>query len=123
MAKRMIVRGNEAEITVELEERPVADEMWERLPMQSKARVRGDDEVHFPILVPEAVEPPDNLGIEEGDVAYWPEGNALCLFCGPASDDSPRAAEDFTKVGRIVEGLDGCAGIRANENLHIEAAE
>ena len=43
MAKRMIVRGNEAEITVELEERPVADEMWERLPMKAKARVRGDD--------------------------------------------------------------------------------
>lgn len=123
MAKRMMVQGEEAEMTVELEERPVADEMWERLPMKSKARLRGDDEIHFPVLVPEAVEPPDNNGIEAGDVAYWPEGNALCIFCGPASDDSPRDAEDFTKVGRVVEGLESCGSVRANEELRIEAAE
>ena len=122
MAKHMIVRGEDAEITVELEERPVADEMWERLPMKSKARLRGDDEVHFPVLVPDAVEPPDNNGIEEGDVAYWPEGNALCIFRGPASDDSPRDAEDFTKVGRVINGLESSANIRANEELRIEAA-
>ena len=123
MAKRMIVRGKKADITVELEERPVADEMWQRLPMKSKARVRGDDEIHFPVLVPDAVEPPDNYGIESGDVAYWPEGNALCIFCGSASDDSPRAAEDFTKVGRVVDGLEGCGSVHANEELRIEAAE
>lgn len=123
MPKRMVVLGNGAEILVELEERPVAEEMWGRLPMKSKARVRGDDEVHFPVLVPDAVEPPDNIGIEVGDVAYWPEGNALCIFCGPASDDSPREAEDFTKVGRVIEGLEGCRSINANEDLRIEAAE
>ena len=123
MPKQMIVRGEEVEITVEMEERPVADEMWERLPMKSKARLRGDDEVHFPVLVPKAVEPPDNNGIEAGDVAYWPEGNSLCIFCAAASDDSPRVAEDFTKIGRVVEGLEGCSGVRANEELRIEAAE
>lgn len=123
MAKRMIVRGDEAEIVVELEERPIAEEMWERLPMESKARLRDGTEVHFPVLVPQAVEPADNLGVEAGDVAYWPEGNSLCIFCGPADDDSPRVAEDFTKVGRIVDGLEGCGSIRANEDLRIEAAE
>lgn len=123
MAKRIVVRGEKAEITVELEERPVAREMWERLPMESKARLRNGSEVHFPILVPRAVEPPDNLGVEAGDVAYWPEGNSLCIFCGSASDGSPRVAEDFTKVGRVVDGLEGCGSIRANEDLRIEAAE
>ena len=121
MAKRMVVRGDEAEITVELEERPVAEEMWGRLPMTSKARLRGDAEVHFPVLVSEVAEPPDNSGIEVGDVAYWPEGNALCIFRGSASDDSPRVAEDFTKVGRVIEGLESSGSIRANEDLRIEA--
>lgn len=41
MARRVVVRGNEAEITVELDEGPVANEVWERLPMESKARLRG----------------------------------------------------------------------------------
>ncbi len=122
MAKRMVLRGEEAEITVEIEERPLAEEMWQRLPMQSKARLRGEDEIHFPVLVPDAVEPPDNNGIEVGDVAYWPEGNALCIFRGPASNDTPRTAEDFTKVGRVVDGLETSGSIRANEELRIEAA-
>lgn len=123
MAKRMVVRGEEAEITVELEERPVADEMWGRLPMKSKARLRGEAEVHFPVLVSEVSEPPDNNGIEVGDVAYWPEGNALCIFRAPASNDSPRVAEDFTKVGRIIGGLESSGSIRANEDLRIEAEQ
>ena len=122
MAKHMVLRGEEAEITVELEERPLADEMWGRLPMKSKARLRGEGEIHFPVLVPEAVEPPDNNGIEVGDVAYWPEGNALCIFRGLATDESPRVAEDFTKVGRVVGGLESSGSIRANEDLRIEAA-
>ena len=118
----MVVRGDGAEITVELVERPVAQEMWKRLPMESKARLRGE-EIHFLVLVPEAVEPPDRDGIQVGDVAYWPEENALCLFCGPATDESPRVAEDFTKVGRIIQGMDSCKRVRANETLRIEAAE
>lgn len=122
MAKRMVVRGEEAEITVELEERPVADEMWGRLPMHSRARLWGESEIHFPVLVSEVVEASDNDGIEVGDVAYYPEENALCIFRGSVLDDSPRVAEDFTKVGRVVEGLESCGTIRANEDLRIEAA-
>ena len=123
VAKRMVVRGEQAEITVELEERPVANEMWGRLPMKSKARLRGEAEVHFPVLVSKVAESPDNNGIEVGDVAYWPEGNALCIFRAPASGDSPRVAEDFTKVGWVVDGLESSGSIRANEELRIEAAQ
>lgn len=123
MAKRIVVRGEEAEITIEFEERPVAEEMWGRLPMKSKARLRGEAEIYFPVLVSEVAEPPDNNGIEVGDVAYWPEGNALCIFRAPTSTDSPRVAEDFTKVGRVIGGLESSGSIRANEDLRIEAEQ
>ena len=122
MARRLVVRGEEAEITVELGEGAVAKELWSRLPIDSKARLRGE-EIHFPILAPDAVEPADRSELDVGDVAYWPPENALCLFFDHTTGKTPRTAEDFTKVGWIVEGLEDCKHIRANETLRIEALE
>ncbi|MCA1730944.1 MAG: hypothetical protein LC751_16570 [Actinobacteria bacterium] len=81
MARRMTIRGDEAEITVELDEGPVAKELWDRLPMKTNARLRGE-EIHFPVLIPAATEAPDRAEVETGDVAYWPPEDALCLFFG-----------------------------------------
>ncbi len=121
MAKRVMVRGDEAEITVELDEGAVASELWDRLPMESKARLHGE-QLHFPVLIPSATEAPDRYEIETGDVAYWPPDDALCLFFGetPARTDkeSPVAS-----VGRIVAGIEDCKLVRQNETLKIEAAE
>ena len=41
MAKRLIVRGEEAEIIVELDEGPVARELWDRLPLETSATLWG----------------------------------------------------------------------------------
>ena len=116
-----MVRGDEAEITVELDEGAVASELWARLPMESKARLHGE-QLHFPVLIPSATEAPDRYEIETGDVAYWPPDDALCLFFGetPARTDkeSPVAS-----VGRIVAGIEDCKLVRQNETLKIEAAE
>ncbi len=121
MAKRLIVRGEEAEITVELDEGPVARELWDRLPVETRARLRGE-ELHFPVLLPTATEAAERKAVEVGDVAYWPPENALCLFYGdtPAStgEDSPIAP-----VGRIVGGMEDCGLVRQNETLRIEASE
>jgi hypothetical protein len=58
MAKRLIVRGEEAEIIVELDEGPVARELWDRLPLETSATLRGE-KVHFPVLLPSATEAPE----------------------------------------------------------------
>jgi len=39
-----------------------------------------------------------------GDLAYWPPGQALCLFFGPTPasvGDEPRAASPANVVGRL----------------------
>jgi hypothetical protein len=69
MAKRLIVRGEEAEITVELDEGPVANELWDRLPLETRATLRGE-ELYFPVLLPTATEAPEPKAVEVGDVAY-----------------------------------------------------
>ncbi len=117
MARRMVVRGEEVEVTIELDEGEVARELWERLPLQTKARIRGE-EVHFPLLVPTGAEPGNSTDVEAGHVAYHPPENALCLFYNQASGRT-----NLAPVGRIVEGLEDCRLIDANEDLRIEAVE
>ncbi len=121
MAKRLIVRGEEAEIVVELDEGPVARELWDRLPMETRARLRGE-ELQFPVLLPKATESPEHKEVEAGDVAYWPPENALCLFCGRNNENNDEDSP-VTPVGRIVEGMEDCGRVRQNETLRIEASE
>ncbi len=58
MAKRLIVRGEKAKITVELNEGPVANELWDLLSLETSATLLGE-EVYFPVLLPTATEAPE----------------------------------------------------------------
>lgn len=121
MAKRLIVRGEEAELVVELDEGPVANELWDRLPLETRATLRGE-ELYFPVLLPTATEAPESKAIEVGDVAYWPPENALCLFCGNTHARTDKD-DPVTPVGCIVGGMEDCGLVRQNETLRIEASE
>jgi uncharacterized protein len=121
MAKRLIVRGEEAEIIVELAEGPVANELWDRLPLETRATLRGE-ELYFPVLLPTATEAPESKAVEVGDVAYWPPENAICLFCGDSHARTDKH-DPVTPVGRIIGGMEDCGLVRQNETLRIEASE
>ncbi|MBX0323921.1 hypothetical protein EGH21_12860 [Halomicroarcula sp. F13] len=64
---------------------------------------RWGDELY--LSVPVDVPPEDTqTEVPVGAVAYWPQGNALCLFWGPtpaSRDDEPRAASPVTVVAEI----------------------
>jgi hypothetical protein len=80
------------------------------LPVEGDA-TRWGKELYFSIPVDVG---PEN-GREEvpvGAVAYWPGGNALCLFWGPtpaSRGDEPRAGAPVNVVARLenAERLDG----------------
>lgn len=88
------------------------------LPLEGEA-TRWGEELYFSTPVDVSVE----NGQEElpvGAIAYWPQGNAVCLFWGPTPaslGDEPRAAGPVNLVGmldspeRLVE-IDGDAKVR-----------
>jgi hypothetical protein len=72
------------------------------LPLSGEAS-RWGDELYFgtPVDVP-----PEDTQIEvpAGAVAYWPQGDALCLFWGPtpaSTDDEPRAASAVNLIAIV----------------------
>ena len=88
------------------------------LPVEGDA-ARWGDELYFSVPVDV---PPENAreAVPVGAVAYWPRGDALCLFWGPtpaSTDDRPRAASPVTVVAEIddpgpLATVDGGARVR-----------
>jgi hypothetical protein len=74
----------------------------EALPVEADA-ARWGDELYFEIPV-DVPEEHGQVEVPVGAIAYWPQGNALCVFWGltPASvDDTPRAASAVNIVARL----------------------
>ena len=80
-----------------------ADAVWDALPITGRVQTWGD-EIYFPIPV-EAEEAADaQATVDKGAVAYWPPGDALCLFWGPtpmSRGDEIRPASPVNVLGRI----------------------
>ncbi|UWG50416.1 Uncharacterized protein AArcCO_1103 [Halalkaliarchaeum sp. AArc-CO] len=90
------------------------------LPVSGDA-ARWGDELYFEIPVEVPAENA-RAQVPVGAVAYWPQGNALCLFWGPtpASDGSqPRAASPVNVVAELEDvspltDLEGGATVRVD---------
>ena len=84
-----------------------AEMIYNALPIKSNIN-RWGDEIYFEIPVESEIEDGVEF-LDEGTIAYWPPGNAFCIFFGltPAStDDRPRAAGPVNIIGRIKDKKD-----------------
>ncbi len=100
-AKITITAGNVTMDAV-LNDTATAKLVADALPIEASASTWGD-EIYFSIPVHTG---PDNAQavVEMGDIAYWPPGNAFCIFFGqtPMSNgDEIRPASPVNVFGKI----------------------
>ncbi|MEM2979466.1 MAG: cyclophilin-like fold protein [Methanomassiliicoccales archaeon] len=91
------------EYLIELNDTKTAMEIWDALPFETYTNVWGA-EISFEIPIAAELERGKTL-MEVGEVAFWPDGNALCLFYGPtpvSRSNKPEAISKVTPVGRIL---------------------
>ncbi len=76
------------------------------LPIRSVVN-RWGDEIYFETPVKMSFEENSREVVEEGDVAFWIPGRAICLFFGktPISDDKIRPASAVNVFGKIKSDL------------------
>lgn len=125
MAKAIRIRiygGPELEVELGRENRGVADSILSALPMESKVH-RWGDEVYFetPVEAEGGVAKED---VEVGDVAYWPEGRAICIFFGPtpiSRGDKPRAYSPVYVFGRVLGDPGALRGVAEGARVRVEA--
>ena len=117
----------ESGITIQCEIRfdknpKTAEALMKALPFEARAEFWGK-EIYF--------EAPFKVGLEKakaivdyGDVAYWPEGPALCLFFGPTlSSPSPNIIKPYSPVnviGKILENPKILEKVKEGEKLKVE---
>jgi hypothetical protein len=91
------------EIDAEFNDSATARKIIEALPIESSGSYWGG-EFYFSVPVEAAAEKDAREVVDQGTVAFWPEGSCLCLFWGstPASEgDECRAASKVNVVGRV----------------------
>ena len=99
--KIRITVGN-ASLTANLKDNETARRIYDALPLNLPYNVWGD-EIYFSIPVHLDLEEGREI-MEGGELAYWPPGNAFCIFYGrtPVStDERPRAASAVSPFGKI----------------------
>lgn len=85
-----------------LNDTKTAAEIMKVIPFQSRAEAWGQ-ELYFYVPIKTVNEKPVTE-VKLGDIAYWPDGHALCIFFGPtpmSTGNSIKPAAPITVVGKI----------------------
>jgi len=102
MVKRIRIKAGLIEAVAELNDTRTAQAIWEALPIKARASLWGE-EVYFEIPVSLKLEAGQEV-VSTGDLGYWPEGSAFCIFFGPtpaSRGDEIRPASAVTVFGKI----------------------
>ena len=73
--------------------------IWSALPFEERAEI-WKEEVYFEIPVKIQIEKPTS-STKAGDVSYWPDGPAFCIFYGSSQPISP--VETFARIKSGIE--------------------
>jgi hypothetical protein len=103
MRRIIRIKVSPVEVVAELNDTGIAGAIWEALPIKRQVSLWGD-EIYFPIPVNEELESGQEL-VTNGDLGYWPSGNAFCIFFGPtpaSRGDEIRPASPVTVFGKVI---------------------
>jgi hypothetical protein len=118
---KIIFKTSKVNLEGELNHSQTALKICEKLPFEAKANTWGE-EIYFEI--PLSLKPENaTLDVEVGDIAYWPEGNCLCIFFGrtPVSTNHrPRPASEVNIVGKALGDVSILKNIKSWEKITVE---
>jgi hypothetical protein len=103
MRKEIRITAGAIEAEAELNGTKTAQAIWKALPIKSRANLWGD-EIYFSIPLKLKLEAGQEI-VNIGDLGYWPDGNAFCIFFGPtpvSQEDEIRPASPVTVFGKII---------------------
>lgn len=100
--RRLKIVAGDVEVTASLNDSDTAGLVWGALPISASVSTWGD-EVYFRTDLSVSEDDAREV-VDMGAVAFWPPGQALCLFFGPtpmSMGDEIRPASAVNVVGQI----------------------
>jgi len=103
MGRKIRIKVGVIEAAAELNDTRTAQAIWETLPIKGHVNLWGD-EIYFSIPLSLELELGQEL-VGMGDLGYWPQGNAFCIFFGPtliSQGDEIRPASPVTVFAKVI---------------------
>ena len=122
MGQGIVIRAGGNSFAGELNNSVTGKAIYDALPIRANGQ-RWGDEIYFSIDVSCELEDDSRDVLEEGELAYWPPGQAFCIFFGPtpaSGGDEIRAASAVNIVGRINGDLSDSQDVPDGAEVRIE---
>jgi len=122
--KEITITVEDVRISAELNNSETAKKIWKVLPIEGNVNTWGD-EIYFSIPVNAESENAKAV-VSEGDLGYWPPGNAFCIFFGltPASQgDEIRPASPVNIFGKVIGDPKVFKKVRSGKKIIVEKNE
>lgn len=105
--RQIVVTIDGQDFEISLYANPAAEALLKGLPQTIRLSRWGDGEYYggIPVKIPD--DGKRQVFFQRGELAFWPPGNALCIFFDRtpvSSDDRPRMDSPGLPLGRIVKG-------------------
>ena len=122
--KKIVIKAGEVEARAELNESPTAGAIWQALPIEGSANTWGE-EIYFRIPVSQDLETDARELVQLGDLGYWPQGEAFCIFFGATPISGPgeiRPASAVNIVGQLLDDPKQFLSVASGTSVSIERA-
>ena len=111
-------------LEAELNDTPTAGQIGQVLPLKTSFNTWGD-EIYFAIPVDADLDDSAREVVEMGDLGYWPQGNAFCIFFGPtpmSSEGKIVPASAVNIIGRVQGDATRFKDVMGENQVLVEAA-
>ncbi|MBW1855782.1 MAG: hypothetical protein JRJ00_14075 [Deltaproteobacteria bacterium] len=104
MERKIKIVAGDVTVDAHLLNTSTAEAIWDALPLESTCNLWGD-EIYFTIAASHGLEEDAREIVTKGDLGYWPQGPAFCIFFGQtpiSSEDEIRPASAVNVFGKVI---------------------